>query len=301
MMNGELEALVAKRGGPRETTRIMECIAKAVYAQPRQYGFKDEDEVGEAFCAYWPRICGLVERYADRGSSFSAYLTSSLRYLALSLRRDRAKLFYKESAFIADSPAAEPGDELEQDSSFMPSPLKSGITGTRKLCAYRERVRYLCVKCAASFSEAELAVMAKSLDGDGASFMHAYERLRICLQEREAYQDAKRSSRNAAWLRMGANQLRLRGEYDPERRRYLQERIERDRHIYTRAIYALSRVRRQGSNLFVAKLLGVPKGTVDAGLYKLMRRDAPLYPAARLRYNEPRRKHEPSLSKQQRA
>ncbi len=301
MVNGELEALVLGAEGPRETKRIMECIAKAVYAQPRHYGFKDEDEVGEAFCAYWPRICCLVERYADRGASFNAYLTSSLRYLALSLRRERAKLYYRENAYIADSPPAEPGYGTEQASAFRPSRLSPGIKGKRRMCAYKERVRYLCVKCAASFDEAELAAMAKSIDSDSASLMHAYERLRLCLREREAYQDAKRSSRNAAWLRMGANQLRLRGEYDPERRRYLQERIERDRHIYTRAIYALNRVRRQGSNLFVARLLGIPKGTVDAGLYKLMRQDTPLYRAPRLRYTEARRKHDPSLSEQQRA
>jgi hypothetical protein len=299
MMNGELEALVSAQSGARETKRILECIAKDVYAQPRHYGFKDEDEVGEAFCVYWPRICGLVERYADRGASFSAYLTSSLRYLALSMRRDRAKLYYRESAYIADSPSTEPGGEGEQAQALRPGLLIGAVKSTRKLCAYKERLRYLCVKCAASFSEQQLCAMAKSLDSDSASLMHAYERLRICMQQREAYQNAKRSSRNAAWLRMGANQLRLRGEYDPERRRYLQERIDRDRRIYTRAIYALNRVRRQGSNLFVAKLLGVPKGTVDAGLYKLMRQASPLYAAARPRYNEARRKHDPSLSEQQ--
>lgn len=297
MENGELEALVSEAGGTRETKRIMESIAKAVYAQPRHYGFKDEDEVGEAFCAYWPRICGLVERYADRGASFNAYLTSSLRYLALSIRRDRAKRFYKESAFIADSPSMAPAYEGEH--ALMPGSLSGVGKSARTLCAYKERVRYLCVKCAASFDEIQLSAMAKSIDSDSASLLHAYERLRICLQEREAYQNAKRISRNAAWLRMGANQLRLQGEYDPERRRFLQERIERDRRIYTRAIYALNRMRRQGSNLFVAKLLGVPKGTVDAGLYRLMHRESPLYSAARPRYNEARRNHDPSLSKQQ--
>ncbi|TFG84674.1 MAG: hypothetical protein E4H20_02470 [Spirochaetales bacterium] len=322
MGSDDMTRLVLASGNDEHSRRhIMDLIAREVYAHPRRYGFASADDVGEVFSRYWDRIIGLVERYEDRGVSFIAYLTSSFRYFAISLRRQKARDYYRESACLAEEKmesldSCQERYTISRDAPCRHRPrhnreillraIQSGLpcrrTGERSARALMERISYLCVKCAPIMDDETISRIAGHIGIDSDHLVGIARRVRVSCNESANGRDVKRRGRDAAWLRMGANEIRLQNEHDPETRKYIQERIQRDRRLYARAITILARSRTLASNELVARTMGIPKGTVDAGLNRLMKRFSPLYVRPEARYNDfCRRRNDSIHRKQQRA
>ena len=315
----ELTRLVLEsRQDEKSRSRIMELIAREVYARPGRYGFSSADEVGEAFSTYWNRILGLVERYEDRGVGFMAYVTSSFRYFAISSRRRKAMDYYRESACLVEENAEEASPALDRyapvrDAATQPrhaarlelllhgdrAGLPSRRAGDRSSRALKQRISYLCVKCAPLMDDDAIYRVARLIDLDGERLVLAARRVRHSCLEAARGRESKRRGRDAAWLRMSANELRLLNAHDPDTINRIRERIERDRSLYSKAVASLARSRTLASNELVARTLGVPKGTVDAGLHRLMKRAVPLYARPEARYNARRRTRHDSVRRQQ--
>ncbi|PKL25517.1 MAG: hypothetical protein CVV47_05535 [Spirochaetae bacterium HGW-Spirochaetae-3] len=285
MTNDDLNSLVArkKHGEAGIGGLILERIAKDVYKRPRLYGFRSEDDVGEVFEHYWTRISGLVDRYEDIGCGFEAFLISSIRYMALSIRRQKAWNHDKDG-FLDDDAKSEfrscpdqrgpsGGFRRPARAAAFPNRDDHGVIAT----AFRRRMLFLCVKCANSIDDTQAAAIAGAVGLDEDHLLSTLTIARasgLGIRRRSA---SRRRGRDAAWLRMGASSRRLAREVDTDTRRYISEAIDRDRGLYTRAILHISRSSRMISNKAVSELLGVPKGTVDCGVGRIMRRYSDLY------------------------
>ncbi len=81
--------------------------------------------------------------------------------------------------------------------------------------------------------------------------------------------------RNASWTRLRLLEARSADESDRYRRQNLSRAIEREWGRYSRVKADLASLKTLVSNSLVARILGVPKGTVDSGLYYLRRRFGP--------------------------
>jgi len=285
MPNDELNSLVArkKRGEAGVGGLILERIAKDLYRRPRLYGFRSEDDVGEVFERYWTRLSGLVDRYEDIGCGFESFLISTIRYMALSIRRQKARSHDKEG-FLDDEARFEcrsrqeargPAfvDKARARVSAFPSRDDRGVVAT----AFRRRMLFLCVKCANVIDDTQAGAIAAAIGLDEGRLLSALALARdsgLGIRRRSA---SRRRGRDAAWLRMGASSRRLTREVDADTRRYLSEAIDRDRGLYERAVLHISRSSRMVSNKAVAELLGIPKGTVDCGVGRILRRYSDLY------------------------
>jgi hypothetical protein len=137
---------------------------------------------------------------------------------------------------------------------------------------------FICVKCANVLDDAEAESIAQAVGLDADELLGALARARASGLGLRRRTDSRRRGRDAAWLRMGAASRRLSRETDADARRYLSESIERDRRLYLRAVQLISKSRPILSNKDVAELLGVPKGTVDCGVRRILKRFEDLYP-----------------------
>lgn len=286
MPGDELNALVdrKKQGEAGLGGVILEHIAKDVYDRPGLYGFKSEDDVGEVFERYWTRIGGLADRYEDMGCGFQSFLVASLRYMARSIRRKNAFRYDREETINEDAKIS-----LDAELVFrrlplttvrhhrvltgFPRPDDRGISAT----AFRRRMLFICVKCAQVIHDGEAEGIAKVLGLNEKELLSALARARASGLGIRQRTEARRRGRDAAWLRMGATSRRLTREVDTETRRMLVASIERDRGLYRRAVSLIARSNPMLSNKAVAELLGVPKGTVDCGVGRIMRRYKALY------------------------
>jgi DNA-directed RNA polymerase specialized sigma24 family protein len=287
-------ALIARDGQVEQRKQYMVGVADAVYQCPRHYGFRNADEVGEAFCHYWTRIEAFPEHYSDAGTSFEAYLTSSLRYIALSIRRSLAKEFDKQavcldeqSRSISSGHTRVSWSQSEREDSWCRCEPSVYYRSQTKLPderderviarAFRTRLIYLCIKCAYLLDEPKIIELSK-LSGISPIVMMRWIHLaRIYQPQRSIRTISRRRGRDSAWMRIGVNRRRLAREVDPDKRQMLKSRIDRDHGVYTRACMVIHNSRTMLPNKQVAEILGVSKSTVDSGLARILRKYLPLY------------------------
>lgn len=262
---------------------ILDSIARDMYAHPAYYGMHSEEEVGELFERYWTRITGLVNRYQEVGASFDTFVKTSMRFMALSIRRRKARDGDREATFLSDAQAAHASEldssgenpllEASDPVSCFPRPDDKGASAV----AFRRRMKFLCIKCANMIddSKASTIAMAIGIDQDDLVTCMALARMRgLGLNERSM---SRRRGRDAAWLRMGVYRRRLSRETDPYKRRRLEDAFDKDRRLYLKTIALIEKSTPAISNKDVADLLGIPKGTVDCGVTRILKQYADLY------------------------
>lgn len=256
---------------------ILAGIAAKLYREPRRYGFEGEDEAAEALFHYRRRIIGLADRYIDRGPPFEVYLLTSLRFLARTVRRERRKEQERE---IVCERSERWSIESRSSGPFPPRPGGdvAGAPEGRPLGrgrsrpeaeALRKRLVFLYLKCAweASDEATERVARAASVPADWLAAASA-QCLRFLESERRRF-EALEGKRDRSWAKLCMLEEKRHGELEPGRRAWLDAAIGTERERFQRAVAELKTFRPIVPNSVVARVLGVPKGTVDSGLYYL--------------------------------
>lgn len=253
--------------------RIFAAIAEQLYREPQLYGFEDEDAAAEALLRHRERILRLVERYVPRGSSFEAYLATSLRFIARSMRRVRKREAERELVCEkAESLSLEGRDQASADESesLLDFP---GSESDHSLCvrrrAFAKRLLYLFLKCSWSATETETRNVARAagLSEDWLAAALGQSR-RFLEAERNRYERLA-LRRDRAWVRVHLLENRLAEELEEARRESLGAALTRAREAHRSALTELRAFKPLVPNAIVARILGVPKGTVDSGLFYL--------------------------------
>jgi len=305
----DLVVAYKRNGTGRES--IMERVASIVYESHEAYGFDDEDAAADAFLKYRDRISRLVDRFEDRGLPFDAYLATSLRFLAKTVRRERRR--ESERAQVCERAAAEDFSEAwhaeetrsaedHREGSRAPmepglcAPLRDGgAAGLALRCvgaregrpgrrprakggpaprsvvevARSSRIVFLAIKCAWELDDGSVARIADSAGVPRDWLASAVGQARRSLEPERARRDRLVERRNSSWCRRRLLESRLECEADPQRRDRMEASLERERRRFGRALEELGAIRPIVPNSVVARILGVPKGTVDSGLYYL--------------------------------
>jgi len=284
----------AREGQADQRKQYMVGVAESVYQSPRHYGFRNADEVGEAFCHYWTRIEAFPEHYIDTGTSFEAYLTSSLRFIALSIRRNLAKEFDRQAVCLEEqhrevsSSYTSSSWSWHQYGDFCRLHETAAFSTVRRFLpddkdtrvfarAFRTRLTYLCIKCAHLLDDLKIIELARLAGLDPEIMMHWIHAARLGLSHRSLRTTTRRRGRDSAWVRIGVNRRRLAREVDPDIRQMLRSRIERDHGVYIRACKVIHNSRTMLPNREVAEILGVSKSTVDSGVARILKKYLPLY------------------------
>lgn len=276
--------------------QIMERVAALVYAAYGKFGFDDEDDAANALVKYRGRIVKLIDRFEDRGIPFDAYLASSLRFLAKTVRRSRRQASDRE--IVCERAVSIGGDAdvvyssccetKAGDARFdeVPAPLsvprrrpraRGGIVrcGPLEKAAHSSRLVYLAIKCAWEMDEESVSRVAASA-GVGREWLSAaVEQARRSLENERFRVDALVQRRNASWCRQRLLEAKLADETDPYRRKRLASALLREQSRSARTNSELGCLRTVVPNSVVARILGIPKGTVDSGLYYLRKRYSP--------------------------
>ncbi len=269
---------------------LLALLAGEIYGYPRCRGSRAEDDGGEFFLFFYPRLLRTLERFQDQGRPFEWYLHSVLRwhylgYVRWKKRRERcwaagALPALWEPQLVYGPADAKPIAEPQSEAFALPGwlgpemadllQLKNGTC--LKKPVDRKRLLIWALKQVRSLREPDMEKLEAWTDT-------AEERLRaLCSVLREGLERRERrlgllvERRNRAFAALQLAQQALAGEAEPACRALLARRVDRARRCLRRSQERMARVPLQPSNRELAQALGLPKGTVDTSLYWLKRR-----------------------------
>jgi hypothetical protein len=249
---------------------ICNRILTEAFNHLRRYRRKGEDEVSDFLLDFHARIEGLLGRFVCRGLPFRHFLLRTLRWqwntfrAAQSRRRRQAWLAVDsglggDGFFVAEAPHDEPCDP----GLLSPSDKRRLILLALKACPYLD--------------DWHLEAVSRHSGADLAWLQACQHKLRLATAERRSRRELLADKRGDAFYRRLMAEDDARREADPARRLTHEHRAS----VYRSRLLHLSRQREAmtaaPTHLELSVLLGMPKGSVDSGLYHLKRVLASVY------------------------
>ena len=292
-MNTISERIAAYSAGMSSTRAVIDAISEVVYRYPAgKPGFSEED-AAEFLLMFYPRIMKLVTRYdSTTGRCFEVYLNSTLKY---QLKTFAAR---HSTERIRLATAMQPGvaDELRERPTIGPyavdtppvrvvHPLKrrresSGLLRLNPPShglahgltpSQAQRVLLMALKAEEQLTTERCVALSDWIGWDRARMITAWQQLRAMYEPMRERRFKLQSARDGAWFRVRCIENRLRIAADEFERRSLELERARWQRRYERAQFLLSTVPAGPSHHQIARVLGIPKGTVDSGVFKARR------------------------------
>jgi RNA polymerase sigma factor (sigma-70 family) len=264
---------------------LVRDLAPTVYQFPRRRMGLDEDACGDFYLYFQPRLVRMLGRYRDTGRSFDAYLKTCLGWQLRNFARGRRsgdRAWETTLRLTAEGDARAGFDQPDGDQGSRSAagvagvvafgPAAGGIASVVRTDADRRSFLFLVLKCQVLVEDRK----AEALAAVAGVTVDRLRSLAAVLAERRAPREARlqdfAARRNRAFCRARLLEADLRCETDPERRAALEERLARANRRMRTAMERMAKVGVAPTNREIAEALGIPKGTVDSGLFFLKRK-----------------------------
>jgi DNA-directed RNA polymerase specialized sigma24 family protein len=254
-------------------------LAPRVYGFPRRKMGWDEDACGDFYLFIHSRLVRMLDRFRDQGKPFESYLCAVLTWQLRNFARERKR---SERAWNVSLRLQTDEEAPEQPSTqWLCAP--QAISRLIRSDADRRNFLFLVLKCSCTIDPVEAARLAGIAGVDVKRLVDLVASLREIRNRRQARLETFRFRRNKAFSQARLLETELRTEMDPLRTETLRARVSRARRRMRSAMTRMARVGLAPTNREIASLLGVPKGTVDSGLYWLKKKLASVYDPDNLR------------------
>ncbi len=253
---------------------IVRAVGALVYTFPRLHRGATEDDCGEFYLHFYPRLLRTLRRFRDRGRPFEWYLNAVMRwdYRTYRLRRARHENEWLQASCPELWPEAEEGEPFAECLGAPPAlqaVLELDHSGRIPRRSNRRRLLFWTLKNLYRLPFVDLPRLAELTETDVEYLEKAVLRLKEATAQQAERVRRLRERRNAVFCSLRFAQQRLRAQTDADARRALTERCAGLRRTLTRVAAEMSRGSLAPSNREVAAALGVPKGSVDTALYVL--------------------------------
>ncbi len=256
---------------------IMERLSRRIYEYPRSKAGSGEDDCGEFYLFFYPRLLRMLARFRDQGKPFEWYFNSVLRWqytvycrwkrkTEQSWRAGRCPDFWEPPDF---SPSLLPAPALDARYARV---IPIDRRGLLLKAADRRRILFLALKNARSLDDSALASIGRLTGVQEEQLAALVEKLRADLYDREIRLHRLYVRRNRTFTRILLLQQQLSCEVETERKAELALKLAGLRSRLRSAQARIARVNLRPSNRQIAELLSVPKGTVDTSLFWLRNR-----------------------------
>lgn len=263
-MDDTLTQLVLRyQDGTVSLEKVRNRVMVEAFSHLSRYRRKGEDDVSEFLLGFHGRIEGLLGRFECRGLPFRHFLVRSLRWQWNTFRADRAK--QRRQAWLAtdlglgsdDAEAVAEGGTAAWRPVFTLSPVT------------RRRLVLLALKAAPWLEEDHLEAVSRQTGVELSWLQACQHQLKAATDRRRCRRELLVEKRGEVFYRRLLAEDDARREADPERRQVHERRAS----LYRSRLASLTRQQRSLStaptHLELARVLGMPKGSVDSSLYHL--------------------------------
>ena len=264
---------------------IFKTILKKIHRMP---GFGKEDF--EDFVSWlYPRVSRAIDNYNDTGATFGAYIGNLVRLSANEYRtRDMRNYNSEVAAWISQVPdmyACEREPGYLEYSGNPPAPIDYWFDEPPEQSERREiledprnsrQLLILILKCCRYVSDDFLERVAPKLGMEPSALNGMIARLKEGREKRLANKEALRELANYLFCRCIYYERTLQLAKDkPIIAKRIKKRLGNYRNRLEKTRERISKLHLNPSNVQVAEILGLSKGTVDAVLHSLKARHIP--------------------------
>ncbi|HOV64629.1 MAG TPA: hypothetical protein PLG43_12190 [Spirochaetia bacterium] len=278
-MNSNLteDILLYKRTG-KGFEEILRTISIEVYKFPQVRFRWDEDLSGDFFCYFLPRIPGLIKRFTFTGKPFEVYLVSCMKwqmktFLSKQIRDDRRRRVIEHISATdaySQNDYEDCGTEVDEEEPYIPllkSILKIDSKGNVPEEPFKRRLLYLALSSCEYVSE-HIVIRISIMTGIPKLKI---EELMKALDERMGKTRARlrmlQTRRNSHYFRIVYVHEELSRNPDREKRLNLMEELKEEKRKFERTCEELRNLQAGPSHRDIAEVMGIPKGSVDSGIY----------------------------------
>jgi hypothetical protein len=254
--------------------KLLNALSLFVYRYPRRYSWCTEDDCSDFFLVFFPRLRRIIKRYSYCGRPFETYLRSCLRWHLLSFSgRRRARLCRER---VLGSPEAwgmvhenENEPVLGAEPPAYSRPVSYPVDARGRLVSVHgvRQVVLLLMKCVLDAGDQLIEHVAYVTGYDPHWLYHATERLRITMARRQARLEYLCRKRCACFFQILMLRDELNNCCEPERRADLRRRSETEHRRFRAIGREIASVPRSPTHEEIARILGIPKGSVDSGVH----------------------------------
>jgi hypothetical protein len=259
---------------------LMHILTQRVFTNPCRYGFNSGDEAAEAFMRYNARLRTIIRNSGNKEGDGGVYVETCIRFIAKSIHRSHRRREFIDTVLesAGDFCPVLPGDQLKtysrsekDDTAEIPLALPANREMyVTTLSPMEKRLLYLSIKCAWEVDDEIIERVSRTLNLPMQWLSQCMYRARLSLEPSVQRTFALIERRNAIWVKLRLAEAQLVESHSSHEE---QERLRRNLEM-CRKQYRNSYSKRCGSRLLVtnrkiAEILGVPKGSVDSGLYYL--------------------------------
>ncbi len=281
-MESLTEQVLAYQQTGKGYPRLAEAVSLVVYNYPRRCCGFTEDDRGDFLLFFHPRISALVRRFRPMGKPFEVYLRSTLRWQLKSYaarktrsqRRDR--LFSRQDMWsdLTGDPVCAPGCEEDEPCSWdrILGAQRNATTdeaGRLRDRSLRKRLLIAGMKSSATLLPSEVDRLVRLTGISIKEIAHQCEVLRLRASSRLARYEVLSARRNRTFVRMQCLQEEVRETPAGDRLERLQRSYRKLARRFARASREATAVIRTPTHREIADVLGVPKGSVDSGIFYL--------------------------------
>jgi hypothetical protein len=262
-------------------SEIMSDVAQRVYFFPRRRMGWDDDACGDFYLFFHPRLVRLLDRFRDQGKPFESYLCAVLAWQLRNFARERKRGERSWNVALRIEPGESHAEAADTSARWnAQAALPAGgceIAQLIRTGADRRNLLFLILKCSRTLEEGKAAALAELAGVSKERLAGLMSELSQLREDRDVRLETFRRRRNGAFALVRLLETELVAESEEARREELLRRLAKARLRMRGAMTRMARVGLAPTNKEISRILGVPKGTVDSGLYWLKKKLARAY------------------------
>jgi DNA-directed RNA polymerase specialized sigma24 family protein len=247
---------------------ILKRLSLRIYHYPLCKCRGSEDDCGEFYLFFYPRLLRTLKKFQDRGKPFEWYLNSVLHwhYKEYCSQKRREEIRWTVASNAAFWELPDPTWMPVSEGSYT-SIIPMDRWGKSRQATYRRRVLFLALKNAHDLDDSAFSWISKLSGIKEDHLVGMVERLRANLYQRELRLHNLYMRQNKIFTKILFLQRELVWEVDPSLKTEIALSMSQLR-VRLRTLQSKIRgVKLRPSNREIAELLQIPKGTVDTSLY----------------------------------
>ena len=254
---------------------LVKRIAPLIYNVPKLMRNASEDDCGDFYCYFVPRLSRIIDRFVYSGKEFEVYLNTSMKwqyksFIAKNAKRSLLHTTVKNSEFWSQDPDyGDPTLACERPSITQSARSHLGVNTAGVICnpVIARRLLLLTLKASQEITSDTIVQVSELIKVDSSWLIARIQELNTRLTARRERRERLRQRRDRAYFRMCYFQKKISTEVDASRRQNFTRLMRAEREHLANARSVLSRVPISPTHRDIAAILQIPKGSVDSALY----------------------------------